>query len=209
MSIIAGLAVATGMVAAMPINPTHWLSWEDYPSESKMLADGGTIHMSIIVSPEGKPIRCEVKHSTDSSKMGTILCKALMNRAKFQPASDLQGKAAYMAFTFVTAFPRTLTNDTAFKSTPLEIVTPVDIALDVARLPNGMERKVVKIIAQTDDAGKIVACMPSPPDPASAKFETVACDQAKALVADPVLDENGKPVVALRSWTVVFRTATN
>lgn len=207
MSVSLGLVIAAGMIAATPIDPVHWLTWDDYPREAKILANGGAITASIMVSPQGKPIRCEVKHSTDSTKMGMILCRALMSRATFEPARNMGGEPAYMAYNMGVTFQRALDYRSKQGPAPLQIVTPVDIALDVAHLPDGMKQKIIRIVAQTDESGNIIDCMPSTPDPASAKFEAVACAQAKALVADPALDENGKPVTALRSWTVVFRTA--
>jgi hypothetical protein len=207
MGVSSGLVITAGMIAATPINPVRWLTWDDYPREAKILANGGAINASIMVSPQGKPIRCEVKHSTDSSKMGMILCSVLMSKAKFEPARNMRGEPTYMAYNMGVTFQRALDYRSKQGPAPLQIVTPVDIALDVAHLPDGMKQKIIRIVAQTDESGNIIECIPSTPDPASAKFEAVACAQAKALVADPALDENGKPVTALRSWTVVFRTA--
>jgi len=76
-----------------PVNsPARWATWQDYPST--MLANGkqGIVHFRLTVGEDGKPTACHIQQSTRPKDFDDAVCKAMMRRARFEPARDKDGK---------------------------------------------------------------------------------------------------------------------
>lgn len=73
--------------------PTNWLTSADYPSD--LLFDGaqGLVRFRLSVDADGKPTQCHIQQSSRPEGFDRAVCKALMKRAKFEPARTRDGKA--------------------------------------------------------------------------------------------------------------------
>jgi periplasmic protein TonB len=82
------------MRAAKPKgNPGSWVTSDDYPSRALQQEREGTAGFRLIISPDGRPTDCEITSSSGHSDLDSATCKALMRRARFNPALDASGKA--------------------------------------------------------------------------------------------------------------------
>lgn len=88
-------------------SPGEWFRSEDYPSD--MLSKGmqGIIHFRLTIGEDGKPLSCHIQQSTDPDGFDKMVCQRLMQRARFEPALDAEGKPmkAYYLNTVRFAFP--------------------------------------------------------------------------------------------------------
>ncbi len=71
--------------AALPVgNPGNWITSDDYPTQA--LRDGveGKSTVTLTISPEGKPVGCEISISSGSADLDTTTCKLLTERGRFE-----------------------------------------------------------------------------------------------------------------------------
>jgi TonB family protein len=66
---------------------------EDYPPEAIRNREQGTVAFRLEVGGDGKPTGCSVVSSSGSSSLDATTCRLLLERARFTPARDAQGKA--------------------------------------------------------------------------------------------------------------------
>lgn len=73
-------------------NPGSWLNSNDYPRA--LLARGiqGLVQLRLSVGADGVPTQCHIQRSTRPQEFDDISCKRLLQRARFEPALDAQGK---------------------------------------------------------------------------------------------------------------------
>jgi TonB family protein len=79
--------------AAKPVgNAETWIRSYDYPyftyGETKA---GGTVGVSLTVSPSGTAQSCKVVRSSGNARLDEATCRALVREARFTPASDQNG----------------------------------------------------------------------------------------------------------------------
>lgn len=74
-------------------SPATWFDSSDYPTE--MLRGGyeGVVNFRLLVDAAGKPSSCKIQTSTRPKEFDDAVCKAVMKRAEFEPAIDVQGKS--------------------------------------------------------------------------------------------------------------------
>ena len=71
--------------AALPVgNPGNWITPDDYPNQA--LRDGveGKSTVTLTISPEGKPVGCEISISSGSADLDTTTCELLTERGRFE-----------------------------------------------------------------------------------------------------------------------------
>ena len=87
-------AVEAGLVRrATPTgNPAAWVVTGDFPSKALWAGHNGLVHFRLDVDETGKPVGCRVLFRTNPDEFADRSCKALLQRAKFNPARDAQGK---------------------------------------------------------------------------------------------------------------------
>ncbi len=76
----------------VPRNPQDWVRERDY----RVVIDGpydGTVRFTLIVNRRGRAEECIVEENTGPSNLGEIACRALVRRARFEPARDANGVA--------------------------------------------------------------------------------------------------------------------
>ncbi|HEX9964463.1 MAG TPA: energy transducer TonB [Allosphingosinicella sp.] len=69
-------------------------SHEDYPADSVRNYEQGSVSFRLDISAEGRPTECLVVQSSGSISLDSTTCRLLMERARFRPARDAEGKTA-------------------------------------------------------------------------------------------------------------------
>lgn len=76
---------------ALPTSdPSAWLGTADYPRELRQARRGGAVRVRLVVNEQGRVTRC--LGSASIASLGDVTCSALMERARFVPALDADGK---------------------------------------------------------------------------------------------------------------------
>ena len=73
-------------------NPGRWVNADDYPRG--MLARGkeAIVHFRMSVDEKGDATACHIQQSTRPKAFDDVVCRSLMDRAKFLPALDQSGE---------------------------------------------------------------------------------------------------------------------
>ncbi|WP_322290663.1 TonB family protein [Allopontixanthobacter sp.] len=75
-----------------PVNsPGTWVTANDYPYKMLRAGQRGIVHFRMIVDETGKPESCHIQQSTRPKEFDDVVCKRLMERARFEPALDAEG----------------------------------------------------------------------------------------------------------------------
>ena len=73
-------------------NPGSWATTEDYPSRALREEREGTTRFRVSVGPDGRVADCQVTGSSGSPDLDDAACKNITRRARFNPATDGDGK---------------------------------------------------------------------------------------------------------------------
>lgn len=74
-------------------NAGRWVTTNDYPSRALREEQEGVTTVRLSVDAEGKVTGCTVTGSSGSSLLDDATCKNMQRRARFNPATDGQGRA--------------------------------------------------------------------------------------------------------------------
>lgn len=97
---LASAAAAAGPEPAQPAQPLPSLfSDADYPPSAVRNHEQGAVGFRLEVAADGRPAGCSVVSSSGSQSLDSTTCRLLMERARFRPARDAQGKATADRFT--------------------------------------------------------------------------------------------------------------
>jgi TonB family protein len=76
-----------------PTRPSYeWFNPKDYPPAMIRGGYQGIVNFRLIVDEKGAPTSCNIQESTRPKEFDDAVCKAVMKRARFEPALDAQGK---------------------------------------------------------------------------------------------------------------------
>ncbi|MBN8845328.1 MAG: energy transducer TonB [Sphingomonadales bacterium] len=73
-------------------SPAKWVRSSDYPQGMLAKQQPAMVQFRLIVGADGAPTACHVQQSTNPAGFNEAVCKALMSRARFEPALDAEGK---------------------------------------------------------------------------------------------------------------------
>ena len=73
-------------------NPGSWATTDDYPSRALREEREGTTRFRVDVGPDGRVTSCSVTGSSGSPDLDDAACKNITRRARFNPATDGEGK---------------------------------------------------------------------------------------------------------------------
>ena len=73
-------------------NPGNWVTTNDYPVRALVNEDMGTTSFRLEVSAQGDVTNCTISQSSGHADLDAATCKAVMRRAKFEPAVDYDGQ---------------------------------------------------------------------------------------------------------------------
>lgn len=74
-------------------NPGTWITPADYPSRALRYEAQGTVIFLLTIDAAGVPSSCKVVETSKSEDLDTQTCSLLVQRARFSPATDANGKA--------------------------------------------------------------------------------------------------------------------
>lgn len=70
-----------------------WVTPRDYPTHLIAKGQQGNVHFRLSVDAQGKPSACHIQQSTRPQEFDDVVCKRLMQRARFTPAITEDGEA--------------------------------------------------------------------------------------------------------------------
>jgi TonB family protein len=73
-------------------NLASLFSDKDYPAEALRNEEEGIVAFRLAVGADGKPTQCSITATSGSASLDDATCRILMERARFTPARDAQGK---------------------------------------------------------------------------------------------------------------------
>ncbi len=73
-------------------NPGRWVTTNDYPSRALREEQEGVTSVRLSVDAEGRVTGCTVTGSSGSSLLDDATCRNMERRARFNPATDRQGR---------------------------------------------------------------------------------------------------------------------
>ena len=73
-------------------SPANWATSNDYPSRALREEREGVTGFRVNVGLDGKVIDCQVTSSSGSPDLDQATCDNVRRRARFQPATDGEGK---------------------------------------------------------------------------------------------------------------------
>lgn len=149
------------VVAAQPNNAQNWIGPEDYPRAALVENRGGQSGFRITISSEGKPLACEIYHSSGSADLDAQTCLLVMRRATFEPARDANGQPITSVYRNVNSWW------TARMPPERDRGLSLDLELTVNRLPEGVDSPATATVAfAVDPSGAMADCTPTLPSPA-------------------------------------------
>lgn len=74
--------------------PGNWVTDQDYPKDMQRGGFSGLVQFRLTVDASGKPSACVIQRQTKPEGFAALTCKLLMERARFEPALDEDGKPA-------------------------------------------------------------------------------------------------------------------
>lgn len=72
--------------------PSVWLTSKDYPVSALSKGHGGFTIMAWDVETDGLPSNCRILQSSGDKILDDVACNAILKRARFKPAIDVDGK---------------------------------------------------------------------------------------------------------------------
>lgn len=73
-------------------HPAQWVSSSDYPKSAQIRGERGMVSFRLTVDEKGLPSGCHIQQSTRPPEFDSAICRAMMKRARFNPALDREGK---------------------------------------------------------------------------------------------------------------------
>lgn len=91
--VVAAPAFAKDKAArAVPQDPASWIKAEDYPADALRAGEQGISHVRWDVTTDGTAENCTIVESSGSPDLDQAACTAILNRARYTPAFDKQGR---------------------------------------------------------------------------------------------------------------------
>lgn len=79
---------------ALPASdPRDWITTNDYPMDLAMSGRRAIVQLRLNIDASGTTTDCKIQQSTRPKEFDEAACKAILRRAKFQPALDAAGGA--------------------------------------------------------------------------------------------------------------------
>ena len=196
-----GLALAlaaTGMQPAEPKGMSSWLTDADYPSREAQKYGQGSTRVTLTIGPDGRTRRCEVPITSGSAVLDKRACQVLMERARFAPATDQDGKAVFSSFSTSVNW-KTPGSGKDFRA------NQTDLILVVKSLPRAVEMPSrVRVMALVGADGKLERCEPHPSDANAAVLGPAACQQVAAMLKLQPIADGEIPVRSVQVLTIGF-----
>lgn len=73
-------------------SPGAWLTDADYPADAQRQQQDGMAGFRLDIDPTGTPTHCTITSSTGVASLDDATCARMMERARFTPAKDANGR---------------------------------------------------------------------------------------------------------------------
>lgn len=194
MTAIALLLAAQTLASPLPKEESStWIRQDDlrdYPGNATLTA------LDLMIDPKGRPVYCQVTRASGNAALDDHVCKTLLARARFKPATDERGKRAYGAWSQRLIWIPGPASRYSAELSPWDITVP---------LPSGMPNRevVVEVVALLNPEGLPISCQVRRPSDV-AVLNDRACGVITQTKARPVLDAAGQAVPGVRTLTIAF-----
>lgn len=186
--VLVGLAAMLPRLVSAPAAPVH--------APAELPRNGEAVSgFTVTVSPSGEVVDCRLQATSFYPRLDAKGCAALQG-ARFAPATDQQGAAAYGVVDLDVTWPQGLA--------AVGAAYP-DVELSLARMPAGATgRPVADLVLAVDRTGAVGACEVVA-STGSAALDSVACSSGvKAADIKAVTSKDGSPVPSIRALRVRF-----
>jgi len=92
-------AFADVPTSARPLeNPANWITSADYPVRALRMRIEGVVGFLIAIDRLGMPSSCDITQSSNAPELDAQTCTLLLQRARFSPAHDANGKSVASSY---------------------------------------------------------------------------------------------------------------
>jgi TonB family protein len=88
----AGAAAQPATRALMPEGLHSVITDADYPADAIQKGEKGAVQFRLDVGVDGRPTDCAILRSSGSATLDATTCRIMLQRPRFQPARDAQGR---------------------------------------------------------------------------------------------------------------------
>jgi protein TonB len=169
---------------SVPRPDRSWDSWvtnADYPLDAWRAREEGMVQYDVAVDAQGKPAGCTITYSTATPALEAETCRLLLERARFQPAEDANGKPRASVWA----------GETVWQAREPQFSVPMQVKVAFIIDERGQQRDC-RIIERSDNL---------PPD-AERSLKRNPCPSSYAARGVPYRDAEGRPVA--REVTVSY-----
>lgn len=197
----AGLSMLAGaVIAATPLTPAPWFTFDDYPMKAFEKKQQGVTLFELLVTPQGAVAQCNVVKSSGSEELDKTTCYLATKRAQFTPARGSDGQALYGVYRSQALW--------AIPENRIVANAGPDLEISVNQLPAGTTQPpVVKLAYAVDAQGVPSQCTLMPSSlKQPAVLVDLGCRELLSKVRGAVVGPAGQPVPAVKSAAVRFNS---
>lgn len=206
------VAASSLLSAPLPEDALTIFSADDMPSYVQIAGINRVVSTRTTISPDGTAQDCGLERSSGDPKLDLYTCAIILKRAKFRPATWIDGSPAYA----VLRAPVTWAIGGSPSEKERRQAYPPDIDLSVIRLPDGAKSSTwIRSIIAVDEAGHVIECDGAPPVRGSNQSKQfpelvqIGCGRMKStFIAAPARDSSGKAVRSIQNAFVTFETGS-
>lgn len=179
-------------------NVSEWLSSDDYLLRAAGTEKSGVTEADILIDPAGKAQTCAVAVSSGSSDLDVRTCAAAIQRGRFTPAMDADGRPTYGVYRFRAIWQLQASESRA---------PPPDVTLEVPTLPAGKRTLSLMLAYTVSEDGQIDGCTVLRSSGYSAYDAAGCAAMPRRYRFAPARDKSGKAWRVIRTQTVGFHAA--
>ncbi len=201
---IEALLGALAVVAAEPQkaepknDPARWVHASDLPRISD---DVAVTTFDLTIDEGGKPVSCAIIVSSGQNDLDNSVCKAVMKRARFKPASEANGSTIYSVRRDRVIWKPQERGDNTVNDDPDLVVTAPDLQTNA-----GLLVEVLLEVGPDGDTKKCTAVRRG----GAERLDALACEVAtNPQIALPITNQAGQKIAGLRTLFVTFESGAS
>lgn len=198
-----GLSMLAGaVIAATPLTPASWFTFDDYPMKAFEKKQEGVTQFELLIAPDGTVAQCNIVASSGSPELDRTTCYLAGKRAQFRPARGSDGQAVFGVYRSQALW--------AIPENRIVATAGPDLEISLNQLPAGTaEPPVIKLAYAVDAQGKASQCtlMPSSLKQPAVLVE-LGCRELLSKAGGAVVGPAGQPVPAVKTAAVRFNAGS-
>lgn len=174
-------------------DPATWVQARDLP---RIDENAAVTTFDLTVDKSGNPVRCTIIIESGANDLDTAVCEAVMKRARFRPATDIDGLPVYyVRRDRVVWLPQAAGRNRSYDGADVVIASPE---------VSGKTDRLAEVLLSFDEDGSVSKCSISDTS-GKEDLDQLACRVASdQQVALPITDATGERVLGLRSLFIAF-----